>query len=242
MVFETFHGMRVRTGGFYLQDCQGVQEVIIENTYATHVRPTRGDGEVVFDIGSHIGSFAVHWRNKNPKAIFVCVEVAPENIPILIENVGHFARVVHGACTYEASPIRLLNSVMENGVATGGSIVTTDNPKDFNPHHYWLDERPIRRVTLESLMAEASVDRIDVLKLDCEGSEFSILENCDCLDRIGFICGEFHDRTRWDELQNRLFRDWPASRGPSLGEHGIFHLQNPNWDWDSYGRTSGRPE
>lgn len=242
MIYELFHGMRVRSGIHYQHDCQGVREVILENTYATHVRPTRGDGEIVFDIGSHIGSFAVHWRNKNPHATFVCVEVAPENIPVLTENVGSFARIVHGACTYETAPLKLLNSVMDHGVATGGSIVTADDTTGFNPNFYWLDERPIRRVTLESLMADSGVDRIDVLKLDCEGSEFSILENCKCLDRIGFICGEYHGRARWDEMQSRLFSDWPASRGVSFGEHGIFHMQNPGWDWSSYGKTNGLPE
>ena len=36
------------------------------------------------------------------------------------------------------------------------------------------------------------LERIDLLKLDCEGSEYSILAKCSCLGRVAEIVGEWH--------------------------------------------------
>jgi hypothetical protein len=44
-------------------------------------------------------------------------------------------------------------------------------------------------------MGEAHVESIDLLKLDCEGAEFAILETAgrEILGRIGTIVGEYHE-------------------------------------------------
>ncbi len=91
---------------------------------------------------------------------------------------------------------------------------------------YWADLRPIETVTLEQLAEKYGLDRIDFLKLDCEGSEFSILQNTTMLDRIGVIVGEYHDRARFLKLVTERFADW-ALRILKDGELGVFWLTNP---------------
>jgi FkbM family methyltransferase len=49
-------------------------------------------------------------------------------------------------------------------------------------------------VTLEEIMEGLGVDHIDLLKLDCEGSEIDILQNTLSRERIRFVLGEYHDR------------------------------------------------
>jgi methyltransferase FkbM-like protein len=88
---------------------------------------------------------------------------------------------------------------------------------------YWLDQRPLPTVTLEQIIVEQHLDRIDVLKLDCEGSEFSILENTTSLDRVGAIIGEYHGRDRFMELVARRFADWQL-RIIRDGDPGTFWL------------------
>jgi len=217
------------------QDENVVGEVIRANSYRLDIRPTRkGMQEIVFDIGAHVGTFASEWRKKNPSARITCVEACPENLPILRANVGGFAQhVIHAACTYEPGKLYLLNSCKEGGTATGGSTVVRakDIKKETFGHLYWEDRRPLPKMTLERLMSFSDVDHIDVLKLDCEGSEFSILENTKSLDRIGFICGEYHGEERWTELVERIFkpRGWGYYVPHRAGGLGIFHLQNPKF-------------
>jgi ADP-heptose:LPS heptosyltransferase len=88
---------------------------------------------------------------------------------------------------------------------------------------YWLDGRPLATVTLEQIIADHHLERIDVLKLDCEGSEFSILQNTTSLDRIGAIVGEYHGREQFLELVARRFAGWQL-RIVRDGDPGTFWL------------------
>lgn len=210
------------------QDLAVVNEVITSDGYVTSLRGTKGDGEIVVDIGAHIGCFAKKWHDKNPLARIVCVEACPENIEVLTANVGKFATVIHAACSYEPGEIALLNSVKAGGTATGGSVVIPSGSIDTPCQHFhWKDSRQLEKVTLESIMELLGVDHIDVLKLDCEGSEFSILENTPSLDRIGIMFGEYHGQARWDSMRAKRLKGWDYGHMHAGGDLGIFHYVNP---------------
>jgi hypothetical protein len=56
----------------------------------------------------------------------------------------------------------------------------------------------VEMVTLERLMEDHSIDTLDLLKLDCEGSEWDILPAAErVLPRIDQICMEFHCERGW---------------------------------------------
>ena len=94
------------------------------------------------------------------------------------------------------------------------------------PSEYWADLRPVRALTLEQLMAEQGLERIDVLKLDCEGSEFSILRGTTALERIGLIVGEYHGEAVFRELVQERFGGW-TFRILRAGDPGTFWPVNP---------------
>jgi FkbM family methyltransferase len=187
-------------------------------------------GLFVVDVGAHIGGFSKYWHDRDARAQLVAVEVCPENLPALKANVARFADVIHAACTYEAGEVALLNSIKEGGTATGGStlIAADDEPAQADPNLYWRDARPLAKITLEEIMDRAGRGRIDVLKLDCEGSEFSILAGAD-VSRIGFICGEYHGEERWEAFVKERFAGWRYEVFHRAGGLGIFHLRNPSW-------------
>lgn len=231
MQYADYYGIKVRHGDLGEQDKAVVREVVAHDGYRLDIRGLMPRSKTfVLDIGAHIGSFARMWHMRNPAAKIVCVEVCPENWDVLDVNTSLIASVEHAACTYEAGTLVLHNTVMDGGSATGGSIVT-DQQIVSNASVYWKDDRPIEKVTLEGLMSKYGATRIDCLKLDCEGSEFSILEHATCMDKVGFICGEYHGKERWNELIARKFADWSYCH---LGgdELGIFHMQNPRWTSD----------
>jgi FkbM family methyltransferase len=53
----------------------------------------------------------------------------------------------------------------------------------------------VEAVTLEQIMDEYNLDRIDLLKLDCEGAEYDILYNAPThlFDKIGMMTMEVHN-------------------------------------------------
>ena len=223
------HGLWIRRD-YAGHDAAVIDEVLARDCYWTNCFDRWRNGpQVVIDVGAHIGSFAWLWHAKDPTARIICIEACLDNIEILTANVGAFAQVVHAACTYEPGELALLNSVKPGGTATGGSTVIPAN--EFQGvgtygHLYWRDSRPMPKITLEEAMALAGDDRIDLLKLDCEGGEFSILEGGP-LDRIAMIVGEYHGRARWDQFRARRMPNWDYGHMAAGGDLGIFHYRNP---------------
>lgn len=215
------------------QDFVIVQDIYEQDAYRTRLLPTRGGpAEVVFDIGAHIGTFARLWHERNPEARIVCVEACPENLVALRANVGEFAEVVHAACTYAPGRVVLRNAVRPDCESTGGSIVVQEADLEESrlcaeAAKYWDDRRELPTVTLEDLLQRFQLDHIDVLKLDCEGSEFSILGETPSLSRIGAVIGEYHGREAFERLVAERLADWTV-RSYDQGELGNFCLLNPS--------------
>ena len=244
----------VRYGEFWIrkdnvaQDLVIVRDIFEQDAYRTQLlADNAGPNEVVVDIGAHIGTFARQWHRKNPRAKIVCVEACPENLTALHANVGDFATVVHAACTYESGRMALLNAVRPNCESTGGSVVvpeeelaTTALKQDG--YKYWEDHRALPKVTLEQLLEELELDHIDILKLDCEGSEYSILGHTSSLGRIRYIVGEYHQRSRWDVFRSERLAHWDYGQMLDGGENGgLFHYANPQYASTAASPASLRP-
>ena len=224
---------------FFIRDnCPGdgpvIEEVYIQQCYRLAIlqRSHRSGPQFVVDIGAHIGSFTRHYHELNPQARIASVEACPENMQLLEMNVGSISRVIHAACTYEEDFV-LANAVFDGGEYTGGSTVTTSwDSNEFPPNSHFCDVRDIPAITLEQIMSQSGEEGIDILKLDCEGSEISILRETTSLDRVGLIVGEFHERDDWEPLRMSVAAGWPYSiqNGGGSSRSGIFHLRNPNWN------------
>ena len=177
----------------------------------------------VLDIGAHIGCFATRARRRWPAAEITCVEANPANFDALRKNVAAFARVIPCAATYVPGPVKLASTVYAGTENTGGSHVLDDPSAEPPP-----SEQPIVTVPAmnsEQIIAVCGWDSVDLLKLDCEGCEFSLLEHAP-LNSIGAIVGEYHDRAQFDDLVARRFSDWELRRLTD-GVPGLFWLINP---------------
>lgn len=220
----------------YEQDMTIVRDVYAEDCYRLElIRARVEQAHLIVDIGACIGAFAMKAHEMNPAAHIICVEACPENIPTLRKNVGRFATILEGACTYEPGELMLLNAVRDHCESTGGSIVIpaaqadTQQPWWNAGYAYAHDRRHIDTFTLETIRQLADADTIDLLKLDCEGSEYSILGNAK-LDDIRFIVGEYHDPTRWFPFKDTHFADWDYGAMYDGHNGGLFHLRNPRHD------------
>jgi FkbM family methyltransferase len=233
-------GNLVKHGEFWIREDNAEQDLVIvrdiyeEDAYRTNLLSDTGGRQVVVDIGAHIGCFAKLWHKKNPKAEIICVEACPENIDALQANVGEFAQVVHAACTYETGEVGLLNAVHPNCESTGASaVLPIDRLYDTRVwqtgYRYRPDLRPLPKVTLEDLMNRLGADHIDVLKLDCEESEFSILANTPSLRKIRMIVGEYHGEARWNAWREKVMAGWQYGHmfSDARGLTGLFHYANP---------------
>ena len=186
--------------------------------------------KTVVDIGAHIGYFTMKMHRRFPEASFVCVEANPANIEALKANVGHFAAVVSVPCAY-FSRANVLSTVFDGTENTGGSFICPagdETWKDYeNADEYRPLERPVKTKTLEQIADDHGLESIDLLKLDCEGSEFDILANSN-KNLLRTVVGEWHNRERFTQLVANHFEDWTFDVLRD-GELGLFRLSLPEW-------------
>lgn len=206
-----------------------IEDVFWKDSYKIGIRPKPTGEEFVVDIGANIGTFARKYHEHNPDAKIVCVEANPKAIESLSRNASGFAEIVNAACHYGKGKLVLLDTFNEAGESIGGSMIVDEAEAEKAGPQYIASADPVVTTTLEEIMRRHGRNHIDVLKLDCEGSEFSILRGCD-LDRIKFIFAESHGAARWAELVREKFSSGQHDIGcmtqSGCGNFQTWHVEN----------------
>jgi len=144
----------------------------------------------IVDIGAHYGYFSI-FASKNTNPLSRIISFEPNN--------GNFKSLVQNSKDCQ------VKNIVASHCAIGGVSGLTKLYAGFNPNHsivvdYKLlhEHKAYEEVavkTLEEIVLENKLSKIDFLKIDCEGAEYSILENTPdaIFDRITTISMEFHD-------------------------------------------------
>lgn len=145
------------------------------------------ENDLIIDIGAHIGMFSILAGKFAPKGKVYAFEPSEENFNLLKENIE-------------------LNK-MENVVPINKAIAKESgirefalSPDDPAGHAIPYEETnrqkiKVQTINLDDFVKENNINKIDFLKMDCEGAEYEILFNCssETLQKIGKISMEYHD-------------------------------------------------
>lgn len=195
MELETFDGLRI-TVRRNQWDARIVREIFVDQPYVRHVVvPSK---PVVVDIGGYIGDFTLFAAKRLDASRVIVYEPTPENFEILLQNVtnnGFRERVEAVNKAVSNSPEITLN--VEQKVHA-----------EIHASAYWyegMSQRKVAAATLAEIVEEHHLDRIDLLKIDCEGGEYDIIPDADesILRRVSNIVFEFH---RFPGYEARLQR------------------------------------
>jgi FkbM family methyltransferase len=173
------------------------------------------DIATIVEIGANIGDVTLSMHDYFPFARIVAFEAVAEYCEIAaartaaIRNVTVHNKAVTAQHRFvddfgdrrrgEDEGLVILKGLPESGPGwLGGSMVL---PRDDariagsgEVHGYLKLAQAVTPVTLAELMREEGLAEIDILKLDCEGCEYSVLGTAaaDLLKRLRFIVGEYH--------------------------------------------------
>ena len=193
--------LRLRDGTRYhvrggTLDLSVINEQAFSNPYLGSGFVTLNADAVVIDVGANIGDFAVLAARKCPAGRVVAVEP--------LRSAG---RIIEAqARLNNLHNITWVHAVLSdrNGTSAanrpGSAYDTAEGTAEQVESH-----------TLAQLMADLQLDRIDLLKLDCEGAEWDILPSAEAvLPRVRQIAMEFHCERGWTVEK---LADWLRSRG-----------------------------
>lgn len=160
------------------------QEVWVDQIYTPTGFEIK-DGDTIVDIGANIGVFAVFAATRANDTTVYAFEPFPENVSFLrenirqsgLENVKVFQKAVAGTTSE-----RVL-AVSESWIKHSLSASESD-----------LTGIQIQTVSFDELMS--GIVKCDLLKIDCEGSEYEIFYSAspESLAKVEKIVGEFHNR------------------------------------------------
>lgn len=153
-------------------------------------------GDVILDIGAHVGVFSIYAAKKYPEARVIAYEPSPTNYERLVRNIE-----AAGVTNIEPHNLavtadgRDLELSWERGNTGGTSAL-----RKVNGH---LVEQA-KSITLDTIVEQLNRfvgddQRIRFLKIDAEGCEHELLKAATCLDRIDYISGEFHTNSTLEQ-------------------------------------------
>ena len=173
-------------------------------------------GDVVLDLGASVGPFT--WSIMDRASKIIVVEPSIELIPIIEKNtLGYPVSIVNKALTkWDGSEI--LNSIYE----------------PFTQNPIWDIEKEVQTISFKSIVEQYDLDRIDFIKTDCEGGEYSLFTEANMpylLNNVRNIVGEFHLATPEYKVEFRYFRDKYLKQ---FSKYEVFSLDGVNIKWDLF--------
>lgn len=162
----------------------------------------------IIDIGAHIGAWSCYFAAMSetepdrPQPQIVAVEPHIENYQILTINTARFPNIHPVPAAVYYKPINHQLLLKQATVNTGGHTVHDFKVMNGSPPGIW---QTTEALTIQQIMHYQNWDDVDLIKLDCEGSEYNILKNAP-LKQIKAVMGEWHGSLEKfnDEIGNRL--------------------------------------
>jgi FkbM family methyltransferase len=188
------------------------QHLVRSGVKAEYYLPPSLAPQVIVDVGSNIGASILYFRELFPQAQIFGFEPHPETFAVLQRNVDKLDRVSVFNFGLGASDATL--SLPLVGGDFGGFGANRAASGDTTSHVHC----EIRHAG--NALHELGIARVDLLKIDCEGSELDVFRSlpADLITSCKWIVGEMHDASAFEilamlaphfdlDLRKRMFND-----------------------------------
>jgi FkbM family methyltransferase len=173
-----------------------VDEIVHRDEYVLSSFKNINQGHII-DIGANCGVATIILAKQNPNSTIYSFEPDRKLFAILTRNVQlnglNNVKLFNKAMSKPGqTSLTLMLHPLYSGGNTSCSDVTTFK-------QYWnnndIEYYTVDCVSLDSIISDNNIDIIELLKIDVEGCEYDILQNCEALKqgKIHNMVGEFHD-------------------------------------------------
>jgi len=169
----------------YAVDC--AIDIFIKQVYERFYKLKEGD--IVVDVGANVGMFTVKAAlSVGDKGKVVSIEPIEENFELLKKNV-EFHNLVNVQIIRKALGSRRGKTTMLKSLLSG-----THQLKGLKNPEFPIEEVDVEVDTLDNIVKELSINKIDLLKIDVEGAELEVLKGAEeSLKITRNIAMELHD-------------------------------------------------
>ena len=142
-------------------------------------------GDVVVDIGANIGVYSTYAATRASPIKVHAYEPFPDSIAWLRQNIAD-------------SRLTNIQTYQRAVAASAGERTLVVDCSEWGLSSFYRNSDHKQQVSVKCTTLDIVLDevgRCDLLKLDCEGSEYEILQGCspETLSRVKRIVGEYHE-------------------------------------------------
>lgn len=192
----------------FSSDAYVIRQVLVEREHTAVA--DLDDVRFIVDCGANIGCSAAFLLSTYPHAFLVAVEPDPTNFAVLERNLapyGSRARAIRAAVwPDDGYPLRCSRGTYRDRLDWATTVGLAE-----------AEDADTSAITLGRILAESGAARIDLLKIDIEGSEAPLFDHGfePWLDRTSNLCIELHG-----ELCENAFERAISSYETSRSESG----------------------
>ena len=178
---------------FYLRckttDLSTYDRVFIDQEYdfATDKSP-----RVIVDAGANIGLASIYFASRYPSSIIIAIEPEASNYELLKKNVALYANIItlNAALWNKNEEI----SVVDPGIGKHGFITQEKDNQEEIPRNFL---QQVHGITVDKIMEDYELTRIDILKMDIEGAELEVFKDSSSwIGKVNAIIVELHERMK----------------------------------------------
>jgi len=148
--------------------------------------------KVIIDAGANIGLASVLFANRYPDAKIIAIEPENSNFELLKQNVAPYPNIIplHAALWHKNEKINLIDP----GLGKWGFITEANTSSGSLPGQIC---HTVMAMTLEKIMTDHNLSKINILKIDIEGAEKEVFSDTSAwIEKIDSLIIELHERMK----------------------------------------------
>ncbi|MEZ4754822.1 MAG: FkbM family methyltransferase [Bdellovibrionota bacterium] len=173
----------------HTSDVHTFEQIFMNHEYDFNVKSTP---EIIIDAGANIGFASMYFSGKYPESKIIAIEPEKSNFQLLVKNVAPYKNIfpLQAALWNENGKI----SLVDPGEGHWGFM--TDR-KDNQERSLGAYQHEVRSITVDKIIREFKLAKIDILKIDIEGAEREVFADTSAwIDKVGSLIVELHDRLK----------------------------------------------
>lgn len=172
-------------------DLSTLSEIALENVYGQIGSVVR-EAKTIIDLGANVGLSCRYFADLYPGSHIFAVEPDAGNYNILEANTRDLVRVGRFSSLQGGVWSRTVPLLLQKPDGADGFTTFQVSELDAGPV-----EGSVDGYSMEDILAQSGFDRIDLVKMDIEGSETAVFAgNLSWLDRTRALAVEFHGDSR----------------------------------------------
>jgi FkbM family methyltransferase len=174
--------------------------------------PLRGSPQLIVDGGANVGYSSIYFAEKYPEARIIAVEPDPDNCALFRKNCLRYPNIelIQGALWTSSTDLVIENPADESWAFRVAEASSSTNGS-------------LKGFTIADILRYSGEQRIDLLKLDIEGSEEQLFSSgySGWIDRVKNLMVELHGQ-RCSDAVFAATKDRGFSVAQSNGEYVVF--------------------